>query len=271
MLGDRSDAASRLVGALSSTDLPSSDPPVREQPVSDQLVRDLPSSDAADSRGDDVDRYRALVSALLDVRPDHVGGYFDEALDAALAAHRVDVHLARTLRWWQRASVRAAEDFVAQIMPTLMAALDEADVTAERDAAANAVAWQQALAIAELSAAVSRSAENGGAENRGTENGGAENRGAENDEADAVRDAADGGEAVSWKTPVRLVAVPDLAAAQPTTRPAASPVGRSTRARAARMPDFDAPLAEVSIDEIDSMVTFEREDPRGHAHPASSA
>ena len=254
MLGDPSDAASRLVGALSSADdLP---------PTSTELpLRDLQSSNAADPRGDDVVRYRAVVSALLDVRPDHVGGYFDEALDAALAANRVDVHLARTLRWWQRASVRAAEDFVAQIMPTVMAALADADITAERDAAANAIAWQQALAIAELSAAVSPRAENEGAENDR----------AENDEADV----SDAGVAVSWKSPVRLVAVPDLAverpASQPATRPATSPVRRSTRVRAARMPDFDAPIADVSIDEIDSMVTFEREDPRGHAHPASSA
>jgi len=264
MLGDRSDAASRLVGALSSTDLPSSDPPVREQPVSDQLVRDLPSSDAADSRGDDVDRYRALVSALLEVRPDHVGCYFDEALDAALAANRVDVHLARTLRWWQRASVRAVEDFVAQIMPTVMAALDDADIAAERDAAANAIAWQQALAIAELSAVVSPSAENDGAEN----DGGDSNEAADADGHDDGRGARD---AVSWKSPVRLVAVPDLAAARPATRPVASPVRRSTRVRATRMPDFDAPVADVSIDEIDSMMTFAREEPRGYAHPASFA
>ena len=126
MLGDEGNAASRLVGALSATD-------------------------AGNPRHDDEQRYRAVVSALLDVRPDHVGGYFDEALDAALAANRVDVHLARTLRWWQRASVRATEDFVAQIIPTVMAALDEADATAERDAAANATAWQQAQAIADLS------------------------------------------------------------------------------------------------------------------------
>jgi hypothetical protein len=245
VLGDPSDAASRLVGALSSADdLPSTS---TELPL-----RDLQSSNAADPRGDDVVRYRAVVSALLDVRPDHVGGYFDEALDAALAANRVDVHLARTLRWWQRASVRAAEDFVVQIMPTVMAALDHADITAERDAAANAIAWQQALAIAELSAAVSPRAEN---------------EGAESDEADV----SDAGVAVSWKSPVRLVAVPDLAVERPASQPATSPVRRATRVRAARMPDFDAPIADVSIDEIDSMVTFEREDPRGHAHPASSA
>ena len=250
MLGDPSDAASRLVGALSSADdLPSTS---TELPL-----RDLQSSNAADPRGDDVVRYRAVVSALLDVRPDHVGGYFDEALDAALAANRVDVHLARTLRWWQRASVRAAEDFVVQIMPTVMAALDDADITAERDAAANAIAWQQALAIVELSAAVSPRAENEGAENDR----------AENDEADV----SDAGVAVSWKSPVRLVAVPDLAVERPASQPATSPVRRSTRVRAARMPDLDAPIADVSIDEIDSMVTFEREDPRGHAHPASSA
>jgi len=259
MLGDRSNAASRLFGALSSNDdLPST--------LTDLPLRDLPSSDAADPRGDDVDRYRALVSAILDVRPDHVGGYFDEALDAALAANRVDVHLARTLRWWQRASVRAAEDFVAQVIPTVMAALDDADITAERDAAANAIAWQQALAIAELSAVVSPAAENDGAENDG-----AENDSADKDDADDA-DGDDGApDAVSWRSPVRLVAVPDLAAARPPTRSAASPVRRSTRVRAARMPDFDAPVADVSIDEIDSMMTFEREGPRGHAYPASSA
>ena len=259
MLGDRNDAASRLVGALSSTDLPVSD-----LPLSDAVDPRL--DDAHEYRGrDDVDRYRAVVSALLDVRPDHLGGYFDEALDSALAANRVDVHVARTLRWWQRASVRATEDFVAQMMPIVMAALDDADAAAERDAAANRVAWQQALAIAELSAAVSRSSESDGADNDGAESG----------EADEVSDVSAAGDAVRWKTPVRLVAVPALAASgAPTpqsTRPATSPVRRSTRVRAARMPDFDAPLAEVSIDEIDSMVTFEREDPRGHAHTASSA
>lgn len=257
MLGDRDDAASRLVGALSSNDPPHD-------------VREYPSSD-------DVHRYRAVVSALLDVRPDHVGGYFDEALDAALAANRVDVHLARTLRWWQRASVRAAEDFVAQIIPTVMAALDEADVTAERDAAANATAWQQAQAIAELSPAVSRSSENDSSENDSAENDRAENDGrqhdsAENDRADSdeADDVSEAGDAVRWRTPVRLVAVPDLATHQVKPR-AATPARRATRMRSARMPDFDGPIAEIAIDEIDSMMTFEREEARAHAHPASSA
>lgn len=227
MLGDSSDAARRLVGALSSSD--------------------VPSRDAEDSREEDVDRYRAVVSALLDVRPDHVGGYFDEALDAALAANRVNVHLARTLRWWQRASVRAAEDSIAQIIPSVMAALHDAEVTAERDAAANATAWQQAQAIASLSvSALPRP---------------------ECQEPDDVRDA---GDLVRWQTPVRLVAVPDLATHHVKADPA-TPARRATRMRSTRMPDFDGPIAESAIDEIDNMMTFEREEPRAHAHPASSA
>lgn len=200
-----------------------------------------PSIEMTDAQRDDVERYRAVVSALLDVRPDHVGGYFDEALDAALAANRVDVHLARTLRWWQRASVRAAEDFVAQVIPTVMAALDDADIAAERDAAANATAWRQAQAIAELSATTPSVSES--------------------NSADATSDGESAD--ITWKPAVRLVAVPDLPATPVRRRPA--------RVRAVRLPDFDAPVAAVSIDEIDSMLTFEREEPRRHAHPASSA
>ena len=112
VLGDRDDAASRLVGALSTRrDL-------RPTPIRPRCRDRGRYAEPTGAHRDDVDRYRAVVSALLDVRPDHAGGYFDEALDAALAANRVDVHLARTLRWWQRASVRAAEDFVAQIIPS---------------------------------------------------------------------------------------------------------------------------------------------------------
>jgi hypothetical protein len=240
VLGNRDDAASRLVGALST---------------------ETPSTEPNDIRRDDVDRYRAVVSALLDVRPDHVGGYFDEALDAALAANRVDVHLARTLRWWQRASVRAAEHFVAQVIPTVMAALDDADINAERDAAANATAWLQAQAIADL-AAVSPSAS-------------ASESADDVSASDDAGDMSDGESAdVTWKPAVRLVAVPDLPSkpvrpVRPAT--AVTPAKRSTRVRAVRLPDFDAPVADVSIDEIDSMLTFEREEPRRHAHPASSA
>jgi hypothetical protein len=249
VLGNRDDAASRLVGAL-STDSPSTEP------------NDIPR--------DDVDRYRAVVSALLDVRPDHVGGYFDEALDAALAANRVDVHLARTLRWWQRASVRAAEDFVAQVIPTVMAALDDADISAERDAAANATAWLQAQAIADL-AAVSPSA----SASESADDVSASDDAGDMSDGDIAGGVSDGESAdVTWKPAVRLVAVPDLPSkpvrpVRPAT--AVTPAKRSTRVRAVRLPDFDAPVADVSIDEIDSMLTFEREEPRRHAHPASSA
>jgi hypothetical protein len=247
VLGDRGDAASRLLGALSSTDpaLSSTDPEGAESPASDAAHAGSENADPAGGH-DDMQRYRALVSALLDVRPDYAGGYFDEALDAALAANRVDVHLARTLRWWQRASVRAAEDFVAQIVPTVMAALDDANVIAERDAAANATAWRQAQAIAALSSAVLPGGES------------------------TADETSDAGDTVRWRPAVRLVAVADLAAYR-VKRPAGEPARRSTRVRSVRMPDFDAPVAEVSIDEIDSMMTFVREEARGHAHPASSA
>ena len=238
MLGDRGDTASRLLDALSTETLST------ETPSTATTSTETPSTEPPSSEGayrDDVDRYRAVVSALLDVRPDHVEGYFDEVLDAALAATRVDVHLARTLRWWQRASVRAAEDFVARVIPTVMAALDDADIAAERDAAANATAWQQAQAIAELNATTPSASAS--------------------DDVDATSE--DESADVTWKPPMRLVAVPDLPATPVRRRPA--------RTRAVRLPDFDAPVADVSIDEIDSMLTFEREEPRRHAHPASSA
>ncbi|HTC68560.1 MAG TPA: hypothetical protein VK662_03250, partial [Acidothermaceae bacterium] len=64
------------------------------------------------------DRVTALVAALLGVRTDHASARFDAEIDAALTANRLDVQTARALRFWQRASVQAVEDYAGAVLPT---------------------------------------------------------------------------------------------------------------------------------------------------------
>src|SRR5580698_1754749 len=91
-----------------------------------------------------LDRYTALVAALLGVRTDYATGRFDAEVAAALAANRLDVATARTLRWWQRASVREVEGYAGSVLPAVLATRSDADTAAavNRDEAAES--WQQA-------------------------------------------------------------------------------------------------------------------------------
>jgi hypothetical protein len=92
------------------------------------------------------DRVAALVAALLGVRTDHASARFDAEIDAALAANSVDVQTARVLRFWQRASVQAVEDYAAGVLPVALAARDDADRQGADDVAETAAAWQAAQA-----------------------------------------------------------------------------------------------------------------------------
>jgi hypothetical protein len=94
-----------------------------------------------------LDRYTALVAALLGVRTDYASARFDAEVAAALAANRVDVETARTLRWWQRASVREVEGYAGSVLPVVLATRSDADTVAAMDSDESAASWQQAQTI----------------------------------------------------------------------------------------------------------------------------
>jgi hypothetical protein len=97
--------------------------------------------------GASLDRYTTLVAALLGVRTDHASARFDTEVMAALAANRLDVATARTLRWWQRASVREVEEYTSSVLPPVLAAGSDAETAAAIDSDAAAASWLQALNI----------------------------------------------------------------------------------------------------------------------------
>lgn len=97
--------------------------------------------------GASLDRYTALVAALLGVRTDYASTRFDAEVAAALTANRIDVATARTLRWWQRASVREVEGYASSVLPVVLASRTDADTAAATDDEDAAASWQQAQAI----------------------------------------------------------------------------------------------------------------------------
>jgi hypothetical protein len=94
-----------------------------------------------------LDRYTALVAALLGVRTDYASARFDAEIAAALAANRLDVATARTLRWWQRASVREVEGYASSVLPVVLATGSDADTVASIDSDESVASWQQAQTI----------------------------------------------------------------------------------------------------------------------------
>jgi hypothetical protein len=99
------------------------------------------------------DRVTALVAALLGVRTDHASAQFDAAIEAALTANRLDVQTARTLRFWQRASVQAVEDYAGAVLPQALAAADIANRQGADDTVEAGTAWQAAQPTATATAA----------------------------------------------------------------------------------------------------------------------
>lgn len=77
---------------------------------------------------DDVRRsaYAELVSGLIDARDRSADQRFDAELAAAVAAGLLDAETARTLRWWQRETLRAVVDQATQVVPPTLAALEAA-------------------------------------------------------------------------------------------------------------------------------------------------
>lgn len=75
--------------------------------------------------------YADLVSGLLGARNDPATGRFDSELDVAVASGEVSAALARRLRFWQRASLRALTDHTRTVLPTALGALEASRRDAE--------------------------------------------------------------------------------------------------------------------------------------------
>lgn len=88
--------------------------------------------------------YADLLGALLSLRPDAASARFDALLAELLADGRLDPADARELRWWQRESLRAVGDFLAETAPELLAGLESSQRTAEDAVSVAAEAWELA-------------------------------------------------------------------------------------------------------------------------------
>jgi len=86
----------------------------------------------------------ALLSAVAGTRRDVATARFDEELAAAEAAGAIDPAVARTLRWWQRETVRGVEEHLQAVLPGLLSGLEAADREAEEAVAASAESWAAA-------------------------------------------------------------------------------------------------------------------------------
>lgn len=82
-----------------------------------------------------------LVAALVSTRTDHATARFDEVLAEAEAAGTIDGPTARTLRWWQRESVRAVVEHVTAAVPATIELMAAADAAARESVEASERSW----------------------------------------------------------------------------------------------------------------------------------
>ena len=96
------------------------------------------------------------LEALLAARHDDATARFDTELAAAVAAGHLDDETARTLRWWQRASVRGAQSYLADLLPGVLQADDAAQRRSRAQTELAAASWREATdTAAQVRAAVS--------------------------------------------------------------------------------------------------------------------
>ena len=102
-----------------------------------------------------------LVSALVSTRTDHATARFDEVLAAAEAAGTIDGPTARTLRWWQRESVRAVTEHVVEVLPATISRMAAADSAARASVEASERSWSAVRPPAEVQAVAPAVGEDG--------------------------------------------------------------------------------------------------------------
>ena len=81
------------------------------------------------------------------VRPDEATARFDAAVADAVATSRLDAETARALRWWQRASVRAAEAYAATIARGVFTLTDDARAAAAAETSEATASWQRSVDV----------------------------------------------------------------------------------------------------------------------------
>jgi hypothetical protein len=129
--------ASRLAAALRSRPSTLGD---RELPGGD----DVGATNSADSPAARALAIAQALDALFGARHDDATARFDAELAAAVAAGRLDDDTARTLRWWQRASVRGAQSYLADLLPGVLHADDAAQRRSRAHAELAAASWGEA-------------------------------------------------------------------------------------------------------------------------------
>lgn len=88
--------------------------------------------------------YADLVGGLLDARVDPATERFDAELTAAIAAGTVTAEAARTLRFWQRASVRGLVEHARNVLPPALSALEAARAESKETVEAEQRSWTEA-------------------------------------------------------------------------------------------------------------------------------
>jgi hypothetical protein len=87
--------------------------------------------------------YADIVGGLLDARLDPATRCFDAELATALAAGTVTAEAARTLRFWQRASVRGLVEHARFVLPPALAALDGSWQESQQTMEADQQSWRE--------------------------------------------------------------------------------------------------------------------------------
>ena len=90
------------------------------------------------------DAYADLVGGLLDARVDPATERFDAELAAAVAEGSLTQETARTLRFWQRASVRGLVEHARNVLPAALGALDAARAESQETIDAEGRSWEAA-------------------------------------------------------------------------------------------------------------------------------
>ncbi len=93
--------------------------------------------------------YADLLAALLAVRSDPATQRFDHELMAAEARGEIDPATARTLRWWQRESLRGLSDHLSTVLPHLLDDLATAQAAAAEAVQDSATSWSAAASATE--------------------------------------------------------------------------------------------------------------------------
>jgi hypothetical protein len=97
----------------------------------------------------DASAYADLLASLLAARTDPATARFDAEIAAAEARGSIDGPTARTLRWWQRESLRGIADYLGEVLPELLTHLAAAQSSAAEAVADSAESWSQAASLAD--------------------------------------------------------------------------------------------------------------------------